>query len=71
AGDATFATAFRKDDPTAFSFHVANTIRKYGQPYDADVFAGRMIDRVRKFGFNSIGAFSAVPAVAKAKNFPY
>ncbi len=70
-GDPAFASAFRKDDPTAFSFYVANTIRKYGQPYDADVFAGRMIDRVRKFGFNSIGAFSAIPAVAKAKNFPY
>lgn len=70
-GDPAFASAFRKDDPTAFSFYIANTIRKYGQPYDADVFAGRMIDRVRKFGFNSIGAFSAIPAVAQAKNFPY
>jgi len=71
SGDTTFASAFRKDDPTAFSFYVANTIRKYGHPYDADVLAGRMIDRVRKFGFNSIGAFSAIPAVAKTKNFPY
>jgi len=70
-GDTAFASAFRKDDPTAFSFYVANTIRKYGQPYDSDVLAGRMIDRVRKFGFNSIGAFSAIPPVAKTKNFPY
>lgn len=71
-GDATFASAFRKDDPTAFSFYVANTIRKFGRPYDHDVFAARMIDRVRKLGFNSIGAFSAVPpTAAKQANFPY
>ncbi len=71
-GDPAFATAYRKDDNTAFSFYVANIIRKYGQPYDAETFATRMVDRVRKFGFNSIGAFSAIPsATVKAKNFPY
>lgn len=71
ADDPTFATAFRKDDPTAFSYYVSNSIRKYGQPYDHEVFATRMIDRVRKFGFNSIGAFSSIPTAAKQKNFPY
>jgi hypothetical protein len=71
ADDPTFATAFRKDDPTAFSYYVSNSIRKYGQPYDHEVFANRMIDRVRKFGFNSIGAFSGIPSAAKEKNFPY
>ena len=31
-----------------------------------------MIDRVRQWGFNSIGAFSSIPdAVVRAKNFPY
>lgn len=70
-GDAAFATAFRKDDPTAFSFYIANTIRKYGQPYDFEAFSSRMIDRVRQFGFNSIGSFSEVSAAAKTKNFPY
>ena len=71
ANDPVYASAFRKDDPTAFSFYVANTIRKYGQPYESEAFANRMIDRVRKFGFNSIGAFSGIPAAAKEKNFPY
>ena len=71
ADDPLFATAFRKDDLTAFSFYVANTIRKYGQPYDYQAFGSRMIDRVRKFGFNGVGAFSAVPAAAKEKTFPY
>lgn len=70
-GEATYASAWRKDDPTSFSFYVANTIRKYGQPYDYETFAARMIDRVRAFGFNSIGAFSSIPEAAKAKKFPY
>ena len=71
SGDA-FSTAYREGDKSSFSFYVANTIRKYGQPYDPDTFATRMIDRVRKFGFNSIGSFSAVPpTAAKTASFPY
>lgn len=67
-----FATAFREGDASNFSFYVANLIRKFGQPYDHDVFAARMIDRVRKFGFNSIGAFSQPPPTAATKaSFPY
>ncbi|MDB6075068.1 MAG: hypothetical protein JWO89_2708, partial [Verrucomicrobiaceae bacterium] len=35
-------------------------------------FAARMIDRVRKFGFNSIGSFSQPPPTsAKKASFPY
>lgn len=67
-----YKTAFREGDTANLSFYVANTIRKFGQPYDHDVFAGRMIDRVRKFGFNSMGAFSTPPPSAGRKaNFPY
>jgi len=70
--DGEFATAFREGDPTCFSFYVANTIRKYGAPYNADTFAARMIERVRKYGFNSMGAFSNPPPTALQKaNFPY
>ena len=70
--DGEFGSAYRPGDTTSFSFYVANTIRKFGQPYDFDTLASRMIDRVRKWGFNSMGAFSAVPpAAAKKAGFPY
>ena len=67
-----FPSAFREGDKSCFSFYVANTIRKYGEPYALDAYAARMIERVRKFGFNSIGAFSNPPPTAAAKaSFPY
>ena len=70
--DNEFASAFREGDKSCFSFYVANTIRKYGKAYDHDAFTTRMIDRVRMFGFNSMGAFSNPPPTAAAKaSFPY
>lgn len=67
-----FSSAFREGSSENFSFYVANTIRKYGQPHEPDRFAARMIDRVRKFGFNSMGAFSSPPPSAGRKaRFPY
>lgn len=68
-----FATAFRPGDGDAhFSFYLANVIRKFGAPYDYETHATRMIERVRKWGFNSIGAFSPTPTTAHVKaNFPY
>ena len=54
-----------------FSFYLANVIRKYGKPYDLENFQGRMIPRVKAFGFNSIGAFSPYTKAARAVNFPY
>ncbi len=68
-----FASAFRPGDGDAnFSFHLANTIRKFGKPYDQDSFTERMIQRVRKWGFNSIGAFTPTPPSAHVKaSFPY
>lgn len=68
-----YASAFRPGDGDAhFSFYLANTIRKFGEPYTLDAFATRMIERVRKWGFNSIGAFSPTPPTAHVKaSFPY
>ncbi len=67
-----FSSAFRYGDKASFSFYLANTIRKFGKPYDHDAFAARMIDRVRKWGFNSMGSFSEPPPTAlKNASFPY
>lgn len=68
-----FASAYRPGDANAhFSFYLANTIRKFGSPYDYETHATRMIERVRKWGFNSIGAFSPTPTQAHVKaSFPY
>jgi hypothetical protein len=67
-----YQTAYRAEmGDNVFSFYVANTIRKYGKPYNPEEFQARMIGRVRKFGFNSIGAFSGATAASHAMNFPY
>ncbi|MBN8418415.1 MAG: hypothetical protein J0L73_05830 [Verrucomicrobia bacterium] len=71
--DGEFATAFRPGDGDAnFSFYIANIIRKFGEPYDYETHAARMIERTRKWGFNSIGAFSPIPEKAHVQAaFPY
>jgi hypothetical protein len=68
-----FATAYRPGDGDAhFSYYLANTIRKFGEPYDFERHATRTIERLRKWGFNSVGAFSPSPAAAYTKaSFPY
>jgi len=68
-----YATAFRPGDGDAnFSFYIANLIRKFGAPYDYETHAARMIERTRKWGFNSIGAFSPIPEKAHVEaDFPY
>lgn len=54
-----FASVFRpQSDGTILSFHLANQVRKYGQPYNDESYNARMIARMKKWGFNSIGAFS-------------
>ncbi len=54
-----FASAWKADSGgTVVSFHLANLIRKYGEPYTPDSYATRMVARMRQWGFNSIGAFS-------------
>ena len=67
-----YKSAYKSDQGSSVvSFHLTNMIRKYGTPYTLEDFQTRMIDRVRKFGFNSIGAFSPVSDAAKAVNMPY
>ena len=55
----------------AFSFYLANVIRKYGKPFEREEWTSRMIDRVRALGFTSAGAFSATPKAFTEKNFPH
>jgi hypothetical protein len=67
-----FAAAWHPDkwwNPRAVSFYKANVIRKYGA-YDDDAHTGRLVDRVRADGFNSVGAFSGGSAVFSQKGFP-
>ncbi|MBP5231881.1 MAG: beta-galactosidase, partial [Planctomycetes bacterium] len=56
-------------NPRAVSFYAANLIRKYGK-LDMDEWTARMIERVKAFGFNSIGAFSGSPVYDKV-GFPH
>jgi len=71
--DGDFRWAYRPDSGrTGVSFHVANMIRKYGAPYDLESYLTRMIGRVRRWGFNSAGAFSPVGNQAyQEAMFPY
>jgi hypothetical protein len=70
-----FASAFHPDsywNSLALSFHLVNTIRKFGKPYDAVAYTSRMIERVRKWGFNSAGAFGVGEVGVRRKmNFPH
>ncbi|MEA3209621.1 MAG: hypothetical protein QOE70_2678 [Chthoniobacter sp.] len=68
-----FGSAWKKDSGgTVVSFHLANMIRKYGQPYTNESYTARMITRVRQWGFNSGGAFSNLDQTAReAAQFPY
>lgn len=71
--DGDYRAAFSADQywsRDVFSFYVANQIRKYGK-YDPEALQSRMIDRVRKFGFNAVGAFSGVTQADRDKKFPW
>lgn len=71
--ESEFKSAFRpQNGDENFSFYLANTIRKFDEPYSLDSHAARMISRVRAWGFNSIGAFSPTPPTAhQTASFPY
>jgi len=72
--DGDFKSAWNPDgywSTRAVSFYKANVVRKYGAAFDGDVHVKRLIDRVRRFGFNSVGAFSGGAGVAKQEKFPY
>lgn len=69
--DGVYASVYRPTSEGVVSFHLANLIRKYGQPYDVESYTARMIERMRKWGFNSIGAFSGPGRGAlQAAKFP-
>jgi len=68
-----FASAWNPDkywSTRAISFYKANVVRKFGAAFDDAANAGRMVDRVRKVGFNSIGAFSGNSPVFVEKGVP-
>jgi hypothetical protein len=75
APESEFKSAFHPDSfwrPNVISFHLANTIRKTGRPYTSADYTARMIERVKKWGFNSAGAFGAGdPGARRAANFPH
>jgi hypothetical protein len=58
-------------NPRAVSFYKANVVRKYAAPYHEETQMGRLVDRVRQVGFNSVGAFSGNSSVFIARQFPY
>lgn len=67
-----FKTAYLPDHGADdFSFYIANVIRKYGKPYSEDEFTSRMINRVRKWGFNTGGPFSSPSEATRRANLPY
>ena len=67
-----FAAAWHPEsywNPHAVSFYRANVIRKFGTSSE-DVHYGRLVDRVRRIGFNSGGAFSGAVDTFGRKGFP-
>jgi hypothetical protein len=70
--DGEYHSAYRNGDRTAFSFYIANWIRKYGKPFDMTTWSEQAVRRAKAWGFNSVGAFSGPPhEVLAAHSFPY
>lgn len=67
--ESEYKTAYRASWATDFSYYLANRIRKTGKPFDLDEWKTEQIDRLRKWGFNSDGAFTAYSKVNQKKNF--
>jgi hypothetical protein len=70
--DPLWIGAWRGQNPSAgvFSFQIANWIRKYGKPYSFEEWTGQTVERLRAWGFNSAGAFSASTQTMRELNFP-
>ncbi len=68
-----FKTAWRDNNPGSgvMSFYAANWIRKFGKPYSLNEWTGQVVQRLRMWGFNSAGAFSAYTESMKAAHLPY
>ena len=69
--DGEFATAYLDRNPAHFSFYIANVIRKTGRPFDWNEWKGEQVIRLRKWGFNSSGAFAHPSPQMLKQNFPY
>jgi hypothetical protein len=64
--DREFRSAFRENFEPIVSFHLINLIRKYNEPVDVGTYSTRWIDHLRKWGFNSGGAWGFDGAKANA-----
>jgi hypothetical protein len=72
--DPVLKTAFREGYKAHLSFYIWNLIRKYDQPFNPETQAQRMIERMRKWGFNSGGAWAVTKttdAVVQQAKLPY
>ena len=80
--DGEFATAFVDNhaarsggalgpEDTGVSFYLTNWIRKYGRAYELPLWRTQQIERLKKWGFNSQGAFSEPEELAGELRFPY
>lgn len=67
--EGNFASAWFHEDPGVMSFYVANCIRKHGAPFDREEWSARAVARLRKWGFNSAGAWSDLNKTLKAQRF--
>ncbi len=65
-----YGCAFRNGED-AFSFYIANLVRKYGKAFDKEEWSGLFVDKLRTWGFNSIGAFGGATKTTATKKFPY
>lgn len=70
--DPVFATAFSGAGKDVVSFHLVNYIRKTGAPYRPEKYFTEWVERLRKWGFNSSGAWGGwVSGVNERMHFPH
>ncbi len=67
--ESEYKTAYRASWATDFSFYIANRIRKTGKPFELGAWKAEQIERLRKWGFNSDGAFTSGMAANSEQKF--
>ena len=68
--ESEYKSAYRGAWATDFSFYLANRIRKTGRPFELAGWKLEQIDRLRRWGFNSEGAFTThTPELNRQKKF--
>lgn len=65
-----FAAAWYPGMPGVVSFYTTNWVRKYDLPFDPEKWIQLATTRLRKWGFNSSGAFSGRTDAARTPTFP-